>query len=432
MLRKDFNTQVGEYFWHLLYDDKANLRERHILMFSADTRILEYKEKRIILNALNGLWIRVSKKVYDLFALVEKEKLSFDQLLKALHDDQDREYIKSVYRKMQEIGVVEKKENVRKENRSILFEVTRRCNLHCLHCCVSAERETDFEMSFDNIIMSLNKIICWKPRQISLTGGEPLMREDIFEIFKYLNKRYDGRLTLSTNGTLINEKNVENLIHYLDQIDISIDGVDEETCSRVRGKGTFEMIVKAVRLLHKKGFYAITLSMISDKFHRKMEDEFYKLNEELGTTPIVRSFAPVGRGEKSSHLLKNDKYYDPTPIITKPLIQACSCKAGKEKFLIDYKGNIYPCQYFVGTGFCVGNILENKNFPIDISIDVMKYYFPQNYEKCSSCPVNIFCWPCPGELYLYSEANQTKNFEKICEFQKKFLYKQVWDEDVLV
>ena len=80
----------------------------------------------------------------------------------------------------------------------------------------------------------------------------------------------------------------------------------------------------------------------------------------------------------------------------------------------------------------MGNILENKNFPIDISIDVMKYYFPQNYEKCSSCPVNIFCWPCPGELYLYSEANQTKNFEKICEFQKKFLYKQVWDEDVLV
>ncbi len=401
-------------------------------MFSADTKILEYKEKRIILNTLNGLWIRISKKVYDLFALAEKEKLSFDQLLQALHDNQDREYIKSVYRKMQEIGAIEQKESVRIENRSVLFEVTRRCNLHCMHCCVSADRETDYEMSFDKIIIALNKIICWNPRQISITGGEPLIREDIFEILKYLNKRYNGRLTLSTNGTLINEKNVENLIRCLDQIDISIDGVDEETCSRIRGKGIFDRIVRTVRLLHKKGFYAITLSMISDKFHKKMEDEFYKLNEKLGTTPIVRSFTPVGRGKESSSLLKNDKYYDPIPAITKPLIQACSCKAGKEKLLIDYKGNIYSCQYFAETEFCMGNILEDQACLTNITIDAIKTYFPQNYEKCSSCPVNIFCWPCPGELYLYSAVNQTRNFERVCQFQKKFLYKKVWDEDVLV
>lgn len=50
-------------------------------MFSVDTRILRYKEKRILLNTSNGLWIRVSQKVYNLFVLVEKEGLSFNQLL---------------------------------------------------------------------------------------------------------------------------------------------------------------------------------------------------------------------------------------------------------------------------------------------------------------------------------------------------------------
>ena len=82
----------------------------------------------------------------------------------------------------------------------------------------------------------------------------------------------------------------------------------------------------------------------------------------------------------------------------------------------------------------MGNILENQDFPFEINMNMaaVSDYFPQNYEKCSTCPVNIFCWPCPGELYLYSDLNQTDNFEKICKFQKKFLYRKIWDEDVLV
>lgn len=79
-------------------------------MFSVDTRILRYKEKRILLNTSNGLWIRVSQKVYNLFVLVEKEGLSFNQLLESLYDEEDREYMKSVYNKMIEIGIVEKTE----------------------------------------------------------------------------------------------------------------------------------------------------------------------------------------------------------------------------------------------------------------------------------------------------------------------------------
>ena len=104
--------------------------------------------------------------------------------------------------------------------------------MHCRHCCVNAERETDYEMPFDDLVMALNRIINWKPKQISLTGGEPLVRKDIFDILEYLNKKFNGRVTLSTNGTLINEENVGVLIRYLDQIDISIDGVDEATCTQ--------------------------------------------------------------------------------------------------------------------------------------------------------------------------------------------------------
>ena len=88
-------------------------------MFSVDTRILRYKEKRILLNTSNGLWIRVSQKVYNLFVLVEKEGLSFNQLLESLYDEEDREYMKSVYNKMIEIGIVEKTEGEVRGNRTL-------------------------------------------------------------------------------------------------------------------------------------------------------------------------------------------------------------------------------------------------------------------------------------------------------------------------
>lgn len=402
-------------------------------MFSANTKILEYKEKKIMLNSSNGLWIRVSKKVFDIFCFMEERGYTFVQLLKALYDDDDREYIKSVFEKMQEIGLVEKNKKEHTENKTVLFEIIRRCNLHCAHCCVEAQRESDYEMSYQEVVNILDKLLVWNPKQISLTGGEPLMRNDIFDILRYLNKHYSGRVTLSTNGTLINEDNVAQLIMYLDQIDISIDGVDEETCSRIRGKGVFQKVLQTVELLHKKGFYSVTLSMISDRFHEKMEKEFYKLNEEWGTTPIVRSFVPAGRGKENDKLLVQDRFYNPVPTINKPVMQACSCKAGEEKFLIDYKGNVYPCQYFIDKKYCMGNILDSKVFPIEENrcIELVREYFPQNYEKCNSCPVNYFCWPCPGELYLYSEEEKVDYFHKVCKFQKKFLFMKIWDEEVL-
>ena len=401
-------------------------------MFSANVKILKYKEKRIFLNTSNGLWIRVSKKVSDIIGLAQKEEYTFQQLLDGLCDDEDRKYMKSIFRKMEEIGLVETSEIRRKEKRMILFEVTRRCNLHCAHCCVEAENEVDYEMSYEEVMDALGKIFVWHPKQISLTGGEPLMRGDIFEILNFLSNQYAGRITLSTNGTLIDEKNVDDLIRYVHQIDISMDGVDEETCSRIRGKGVFQKVLKTIRLLHQKGYYSITLSMISDKFHGKMEKEFYRLNKELGTTPLVRSFTPSGRGKERLGLLGKDKFCSPIPTINKKVMQACSCKAGEEKFLIDYKGDIYPCQYFTEEEFCMGNIIRGTVFPVKINscLDKVQEYFPQNYKGCYKCPVNYFFWPCPGELYLYSDQDKAEYFKNICEFQRKFLYKKIWDEEV--
>ena len=118
-----------------------------------------------------------------------------------------------------------------------------------------------------------------------------------------------GKIILSTNGTFINDKNVDILAKCAYKIDISLDGVDEESCSIVRGPGVFDKVINNVKLLKNTGFEKISLSMaVSDK-NKHLETEFNKLNELLGTTPLVRAFTPVGRGKDNRNIF-SDKGID--------------------------------------------------------------------------------------------------------------------------
>lgn len=121
---------------------------------------------------------------------------------------------------------------------------------------------------------------------ITLSGGEPLLRGDFKELLKYLKNNYNGHIGISTNGTLITNSNAELLVKYADQIDISVDGVDEETCSIVRGKGVFEKVIKSIKILQDKGFSNISLSMVFSDKNEYLEPSFLELNKKLGTTPF--------------------------------------------------------------------------------------------------------------------------------------------------
>ena len=68
--------------------------------------------------------------------------------------------------------------------KEISIEITNKCNLNCKHCCIDANSRTD-EMSTDEIYRSIRKIAKWNPDNVSISGGEPLVRRDIKEILIY-------------------------------------------------------------------------------------------------------------------------------------------------------------------------------------------------------------------------------------------------------
>lgn len=408
-------------------------------MFSNNVKILEHNDKVILANIDTGQWIRLSKNVYNIVRQVINEEITYNELLEALADEEDRNYIGYILKQIKEIGICANVPGKSASSKSVIFEVTNRCNLHCIHCCNNSDMITDYELSSDQLIKILDFIIKNHPNIVTITGGEPLVREDFLSFISYLRNNYSGKISLMTNGTLINSNNVLKIIQNVDEVNISIDGIDEKTTDKIRGKGVYSKVLNSIKLLQNRGFNNITLSIVLGDKNYYLQEPFLELNKRLGTKPLIRGFAESGRGKNSKSVFSTDAGIENIENIfseanlreehTKKL-SPCACNAGRKKIFIDYKGNIYPCQFFNEKRFQMGNALEDniQNLYLSKGAKEIEQYFPWNFKKCKNCSVNIFCWPCPGELMQKTE-NKTV-MEEICRKMRKILYKCVWNEAI--
>ena len=270
-----------------------------------------------------------------------------------------------------------------------------------------------------------------------LSGGEPLLRRDFWELSTYLRKRYSGKIIVSTNGLLINCRNVKHLIQVADQIEISLDGYDEQTCSLIRGKGVFEKVISAVYLLQKNGFENISLSMVVSENNESWEKNFIELNNKLGTRPNCRIFSPTGRGKENKEFfsgLSDKQVYIPTAFIEKGQDEQVSfscCNAGNREIFINYKGDIYPCPSYIENEYNLGNILKiSKIEDITVEYNHLDMIIRRlkskgiNAERCKRCNVNIFCWGCPGAVEFFN-TQQALDYQ--CKIVFPLLKKRVWE-----
>jgi radical SAM protein with 4Fe4S-binding SPASM domain len=396
----------------------------------------------IIGNTYSGKWLKVSKQCFDIIGFGIDNNLTIDQLINKLADDEDKKYMSKLANKLVELDVLKNiNEKEQQKIKSIDFAITNRCNLKCIHCCVDAKFniEND-ELSTNEIYKIIDKMIKYNPEMISISGGEPMIRKDFIDILKYIDKNYGGKINLMTNGTYINKNNVNVLTNILDQIDISLDGVDEESCSLIRGEGIFGKVMDSIKLLQENNFSNITLSMVMIDINEHLKEEFDKLNKKLGTKPIPRVFSPIGRGESNKQKLikieKTNKKNISDMIrrqveAKKSNMTICSCGAGCKTLYINYEGNIYPCSLFAEEEFKLTNVKDINSFESYLEGDYIKSQgykalqkmWPDEYEQCKDCSINLFCWNCLHYLDLMRKGKgQLQN----CKELRKEVGKIIW------
>ena len=132
---------------------------------------------------------------------------------------------------------------------TLFFELTDECNLACLHCGSSCSPEKRTMLPKEYIFKTLKEVKDAYGSEIfiALTGGEPLLHPDFFEIVDKINE-LGFSWGITTNGTLIDEemaKKLEN--HHMGSISISLDGLKEEHNKLRRNSFAFDKAVKGIQ-----------------------------------------------------------------------------------------------------------------------------------------------------------------------------------------
>ena len=183
--------------------------------------------------------------------------------------------------------------------RLVAWEITRRCNLSCVHCRASAA-DVSYEGELDTkaSIKLLDEISKTGSPIIILTGGEPLLRADIFEIAQYGTDK-GLKMVMAPNGTLVNKTNAKKMVESgIKRISISIDGASKKEHDSFRGvSGAFDAAIEGIRCAKEAGI-EFQINTTITKTNLKQIPHILELAIKLGAVAHhIFLLVPTGRGK---------------------------------------------------------------------------------------------------------------------------------------
>ncbi|MEH7500812.1 TIGR04053 family radical SAM/SPASM domain-containing protein [Neobacillus drentensis] len=184
----------------------------------------------------------------------------------------------------------------------VIWELTRACQLKCLHCRADAQYKRDpRELSFEEGKNLIDQIYEMNNPMLVFTGGDPLMREDVFDIAKYaVDKGVRVSMTPSATPNVTKEAIEKAKEVGLSRWAFSIDGPRAEIHDHFRGTaGSFDLTMEKIKYLHEVGL-PIQINTVISRYNIDYLDEMAKMVEDLDCVLwSVFFLVPTGRGQES-------------------------------------------------------------------------------------------------------------------------------------
>ncbi len=293
-----------------------------------------------------------------------------------------------------------------REYRPVVFwNLTDRCNLACAHCYGRSgpDSGTENELSTDEALALIDDFAAMGVPLILLSGGEPLLREDLPELARAAGER-GIRTALSTNGTLITPGAARMIRDAgIGYVGISLDGASPETHDAFRGtRGAFERAMEGFARCREAGIRTglrVTLTkenygelaalidlaaaegasrfclywLVPSGRGNEIYDRLQVGPEEVDgaltllyrkareTDPGAMEFLTVDAPQDCVHLLRAmERDGSPDVCEAEALVRSLNggCSAGTRVANVDPRGDVYPCQFARSPGFLVGNVRE--------------------------------------------------------------------------
>lgn len=364
-----------------------------------------------------------------------------EELKEKFRDPHWRKGLASVLKGIAEFGV--RKPFVPGAPFQVVWDITYACNLKCRHCYATAGKALEDELTTEEALDTIDKLAKLGVTIIAFSGGEPLVRKDIFQLTSYAADK-GIYVAIATNGTLISEEMAKRMkesgVRYLQ---ISLDGL-RDTHDSFRGiRGCFDRTVEGIKNAVKHGFF-INVSMTVTKLNYDEVPAVIELCEKLGVDWFMHyNFIPTGRGreivdldilpDQRENLLRmlyerngNSKLslLSTAPQFARVALQCDGgmipthfynlnagerlrqlaefiggCGAGRFYFAIKANGDIQPCVFFP---LVVGNVRVDDFEDLWKKNEVFEALREKDrLEGCGECSYRYVCGGCRARAFNY-------------------------------
>lgn len=412
----------------------VNLEEVKKNKFLIDYYTFTHNGKNILLDVNNSNFYSVEKEYFDVLDYLKSNDSAYDDTIlsyneqkveKILQDLTDFGFILDQNPVYEKIAIDEYKEVI-----NLVINVSHNCNLRCKYC-FAATGSYNGKRDLMNPEMA-DKTLEWFLRQakkskvlnLNLFGGEPLVNIPLVEYIvkrcKDLEDEYEKKIyiTISTNGTIMNENLLKLIKDYDIGLQISIDG-DKEIHDANRptadNSSSYDLLVNNVKMLLSevdnaglipratiaKGVTDVTRivnHMLNDlkfkcvaftpalgsnketSYSQEDLDEYFKKYDEL----VEIFLSKLRKGEEFNIY----PFTTEVDAVSKGIRRIYGCGAGLGFSSVDIKGNIYPCMRFIGNEeYIIGNVEYGFNNKRQKFFDRTIY----NREKCNTCWARHLC-----------------------------------------
>lgn len=316
-----------------------------------------------------------------------------------------------------------------------MVNVTDLCNMNCIHCYIDANTRRQDEMTVEEHRILAPRIVeALCPRKdvkyrVALTGGEPFFLTEIIEIIEAYTDAGLG-VSISTNGLLIENHQIERLCELEVSLSISMDGASSQCHEFIRGEGTFKETIKIIDRLVSSGVRVGINTLVHEGNFHELE-AIVQTAHDLGcngVNPI--NLVQLGRACDSglvrvpeteifrrlaAHLAQHPdqaKMFEKSSMFSSigaallAGITCFSCGIGNRPCVyIGADGSVYPCANTQRSEFLLGNVrttpLKECADPAHpILASLRKLRVDTMNPKCGACDVRRFCGgDCRGETH---------------------------------
>ncbi|HEY5573098.1 MAG TPA: radical SAM protein, partial [Anaerolineales bacterium] len=307
----------------------------------------------------------------------------------------------------------------------ISWNLTKKCNLRCPHCYMEAGRKAEDELTTEECLELIGEMKALGTEMLILTGGEPLLRKDIYEIARYAS---DQRIwvVMGTNGVLITDRVAEKMVACgVKGVGISIDSLDPAKHNSFRGgPDAWEYSVKALDICRAHGLEVLVQTTIMDMNYAEVprliefarEKGAWSFNlyflVQTGRGQEMNDLSAEGTEEMLSYLVDVQDQHKPMLVRSKCAphfkrisyerglggLESGGCMAGSEYCRITPEGNVTPCPYMT---VVAGNVRETSFTEIwESSPVLLQLRDARNLKgRCGDCEFNELCGGCRCRAY---------------------------------